>query len=116
VLPPGWRSMNGRTLAEVCAFQWASCHQRCLEDVSSIDRSRYLRVRFEDLVSDPSDALSKIASWARLDAGPFRRFNDGLPRINVTKQHWPEATVRAEQIRDVLPSVREVTRSLGYTA
>jgi hypothetical protein len=114
VLPPGWRSMNGRTLAEVCAFQWASCHQRCLEDVAGIDRSRYLRVRFEDLVSDPSDALSKIASWARLDAGPFRRFKDGLPRINVTKQHGPEATVRAEQIRDVLPSVRDVTRSLGY--
>lgn len=114
VLPTGWRSMNGKTLPEVCAFQWASCHQRCLDDMASVDPTRYLRVRFEDLVADPSDALSRIASWARLDARPFRRFDDGLPRINVTKQHRPEVVVPAEEIRGVLPVVRDVARSLGY--
>ncbi len=114
VLPPGWRSMDGKTLPEVCAFQWASCHQRCLEDVASIDGSRYLRVRFEDLVADPFEALSRIASWARLDAGPFRKFEDGLPRINVSKPHVPEVAVPREEIRNVLPAVRDVARSLGY--
>jgi hypothetical protein len=113
VFPPGWRSLEGSTLSEVCGFQWASCHERCLEDVARIDPARYLRVRFEDLIADPSGALSTIAAWAELDPRPFRRL-DGLPRINVTKR-VPEVSVPVEEIRAVLPSLNDVAGALDYS-
>ncbi len=107
--------MDGKTLPEVCAFQWAGCHRRCLDDVADLDHARYLRIRFEDLMEDPSSELSKIASWAQLDPKPFRRLGRGLPRINVTK-HTPPVAVPIEEIRATLPLVGDVARELGYDA
>jgi Sulfotransferase family len=114
VLPQGWRSMDGRTLSEVCAFQWSACHRRCLADVATIDPARYLRIPFEDLVADPLSTLSRVAAWADLDPRPFRRLGGTLPRINLSK-HVPDIPVPVEEIRAQLPNVREVAEALGYS-
>jgi len=114
LLPPGWRSMNGKTLAEVCAFQWGSCHRRCLDDLAGTDPSRYLRIHFEELVMKPAETLSLIASWAQLDPRQYSRFISGLPRINMTK-NAPRVDVKVEEIRAVLPLVEDVAGDLGYS-
>jgi hypothetical protein len=113
VLPPGWKSQHQRTLMEVCAFQWASCHRRCLDDSAGLDPSSYIRIHWEDLVADPAEALGALAKWAELDPKPFERFARGLPRINYrkdsTKQDVPWGEVEA-----VLPQVTDVSEQFGY--
>lgn len=113
VLPPGWKSQHGRTLMEVCSFQWIACHQCCLDDSAGLDPSSYMRVQWEELVTHPAEKLSELATWAQLDPGPFSRFARGLPRINYrrdsTKQDVPWHEVEA-----VLPQANEVAARLGY--
>jgi hypothetical protein len=113
VLPPGWRSMNGRTLVEVCAFQWKSCHGRCLADVSSFEPSAYFRLRFEDLISDPVASLQNVARWAGLSEEPFLRFRNGLPRINPTR-HERQGSISERELEAALAATEEVAALLGY--
>jgi hypothetical protein len=113
VLPPGWKSQHGRTLMEVCSFQWTACHRRCLDDSAALDPSRYIRVRWEELVAHPAETLSELATWAELDPGPFRRFARGLPRINYTRDSTKQ-DVPWQEVEAVLPQVNEVAERLGY--
>jgi hypothetical protein len=49
VLPPGWRDYTRRSLAEVCAFQWRSCHEFMLAETAKEQyRDRVLRIRLEE--------------------------------------------------------------------
>jgi hypothetical protein len=113
VLPPGWKSQHGRTLMEVCAFQWAACHQRCLEDSTSLDPGAYIRIQWEDLIAHPAETLSELATWADLDPGPFNRFARGLPRINYRKDSTKQDVPWGE-VETVLPQVADVAKHFGY--
>jgi hypothetical protein len=114
VLPPGWQSQNGKSLMEVCAFQWAVCHKRCIDDTASFDRDRYLQLHLEDLLENPVDVLRQVAAWAEVDPRPFERFSRGLPRINYRKE-GPKASVPWNEVESVLPSVSDVATRLGYS-
>ena len=113
VLPPDWRSMEGRTLVEVCAFQWRVCHERCLADVSSFDSDSYLRIRFEDLLSAPLDTLGSVARWAGVSEQPFGRFRKGLPRINPTRYAVNEI-IPEQELEASLQGTALTARTLGY--
>ena len=55
-LPPGWRSLEGSTLMEVCAFQWKAYNEACLQDLP-FAHGNVLQVSYEDLVGAPAVQL-----------------------------------------------------------
>lgn len=115
ILPPGWREMNGKPLADICAFQWRAANEFPLNDLSNVDPSQSLRTRYEDILEDPRRALGRIAEWANLDPGPFQRFKGNLPRINVTRnRRASEWAMPPEELDRVLPTVADVAARLGY--
>jgi hypothetical protein len=66
VSPPGWEEFAaGRSLAEVCAFQWAASTEAILEAKEGVSPERWVEVRYEDLVSNPlgetADLLERLA-------------------------------------------------------
>jgi hypothetical protein len=114
ILPPGWRACNGKTLTEVCAFQWRSAHEHCLLGSASLGPERYLQVRFEDLVGQPREVLRRISRWASLDPRPFDRFERRLPRINVLRGSLPDADVPQEDLERATDEVAGLAEQLGY--
>jgi Sulfotransferase family len=113
--PPGWRDMNGRSLIDICAFQWRAYNEACLRDIPRLGH-RVLRVRYEDISERPRDMLAEIAEWADLDPRPLERFADGLPVVNTwSRPRADKWRSLAPQIEGVLPSVRDVAETLGYS-
>lgn len=56
------------TLAEVCAHQWHRSVERAETELDQLDDDRVTRVRYEDFVSEPVDALGEIVGWLGIDA------------------------------------------------
>jgi Sulfotransferase family len=114
--PPGWRDMNGRSLIEICAFQWRAYNEACLRDIPQLAQ-RVLHVRYEDLAEGPRKVLAEIAEWADLDPRPLERFADGLPVVNTwSRPRADKWRSLAPQIEQVLPSVRATAGALGYSS
>ena len=115
MLQPGWQELDGRTLAEVCADQWRACNEATFRDLAELQETRALRLRYEDLISDPMGSLRLIANWANLEARPFDRFARALPTLQSStppdERKW--LTLR-DEVERVLPMVREMSGRLGY--
>jgi Sulfotransferase family len=114
--PPGWRDMNGRSLIEICAFQWKAYNEACLRNIPRLGQ-RVLRVRYEDLSENPREVLAQIARWADLDPQPLERFAEGLPVVNTwSRPRADKWRSLAPQIEQVLPSVSDIAEKLGYSS
>jgi hypothetical protein len=119
VLPPGWRDYTNRPLAEVCAFQWRSCHEFMLaETVRDCYRDRVMRVRLEDFVADPEFGLKQLADFLDLPFDDyFREVSRDLPIVNspdgnVSQDKWRGENVKL--IESVMPLIAPTMRRLGY--
>lgn len=66
LLPPGWRAMNGKPLAEIATFQWCAANGVVLDDLAHIDRARWIGVSYEDLTKDPLRTVGAIMDFAGL--------------------------------------------------
>jgi hypothetical protein len=121
VLPPGWRDYTKRSLAEVCAFQWRSCHEAMLAE-TALDkyRDRVLRIKLESIVANPEKELAGIADFIGIPfEGYLRSVAENLPIVNspdnnVSEHKWLGRN--REMIESVLPSITHVMHRLGYEA
>jgi hypothetical protein len=115
VLQPGWRSLDGADLLDVCADQWRACNEHCLRDLAAVPDPRALRVKFEDIIARPYESLARIAEWADLDPRPFARFAKGLPVIQPSTPAQRAARREvSDRVGSVLPLVASVRADLGY--
>src|SRR6185312_208675 len=111
--PPGWQDMNGRSLIEICAFQWSAYNEACLRDTPRLT-APVLRVRYEDLCTRPSEVLNDIAKWADLDPRPLTRFAAGLPVVNTwSRPHADKWRSLAPQVEQAIPAIADVAAQLG---
>lgn len=61
LVPPGWREYTqGRTLAEVCAFQWSAANTAILDARERIGDERWVDVRYEDLIAEPVPTMRRV--------------------------------------------------------
>ena len=81
LLPPGWRALRGRPLAEVAAFQWESANRIILDDLVGIDPARCHRLSYESLIAAPAEAVRGICAFAGIafDASLAHRVEAALP-------------------------------------
>ncbi len=115
LLPPEWRTMSGRRLVEICAFQWRVIHEYGLRDIAQLPPDSLKMVRYEDLIREPVRILRDIAGWGRLDPRPFDRFADRLPRIQSrTRPDRDKWRSLQQELDRVIPSVSEIASRLGY--
>ena len=119
-LPPGWQQHVGASLADVCAFQWASAHHAILEYVEGHPDVRCITVDFEDMVSGASsrqrlyDRITQFLSVPNILAGPER-----MPPRPVMATSPPESKRWRRNAESILPAlsdpfVSEVARRQGY--
>lgn len=113
-LVPDWEKLNGSTLIEVCATQWLLYNQRCRMNLPA-ERSRVLRLPYEETVRRPAETMQRLAEWAELDPAPFKRFEQSLPVVNTFTDPRDEKWRRLQrEIGSVEPLIRGEARALGY--
>lgn len=84
LLPPGWRQLRGRPLAEIAAFQWAAGNRIMLDELQQLPASRHTRVSYEKLTRDPQAAISAIADFIGLPSPAGAQQTDALPLSRTT--------------------------------
>jgi hypothetical protein len=72
LLPPGWRELDGKPLAEIAAHQWRATNEIMLDDLQRLPASRWTTIDYADLIRDPAGAMRGLCSFAGI------RFDDAL--------------------------------------
>jgi hypothetical protein len=89
-----------------------------LRDLQSLPADRYLQVRYEDLVADPSSVLRDVLAFAELAPDP--RVHDAPAAAGTTGRTSFSAAspdkwrARAAEIEPLLPRLAPLRRALGY--
>ena len=67
LLPPGWRSLNGKSLVEICAFQWSVCNRIILEDLNKLPNERWTSLSYQSLITSPQREIERLCAFSGLD-------------------------------------------------
>jgi hypothetical protein len=109
LLPPGWRSMNGRALEEIAAWQWRETNARILDDLQTLSPQRWTVVQYADLVREPAGAIGKVCAFLGMSVDPAlaSRVAQPLPqsRYTLTAPAADKWRANEAEIAKVLPSV-----------
>lgn len=116
LLPPGWRSMNGRPLEEIAAFQWVSANRIALDDLAELAPERWMSLNHAQFLADPATQAARICRFigVEVDARLAERVSQPLPLSRFT-QTSPDAGKwrrNAALIEPMLPIVDPIWRRL----
>jgi Sulfotransferase family len=120
LLPPGWRVLNGKPVADIAAFQWRASNLIMLNDLKNIPSNRWISVSYENLIRNPAEELQKICKFSgiRYDEQLSKLASTSLPLSSTTvTPPNPEKWRKHEQeIIRVLPDVADVARLIEELA
>jgi hypothetical protein len=120
VIPPGWRAyVRGRSLAEVCAFQWRACAEAILDARDGIEGERWIEVRYEDLLVRPGHEVGRLLAALGLSQSPLVLDPAGTLDRHVAKAVTPPRPGKWRQenlgeVERVLPLIAPTMERLGY--
>lgn len=118
--PPGWEAYaTGRSLPEVCAFQWVAANEAILAARSSVSERRWIELRYEDFVRSPREEASKLLERLELPANEeVLAFASGI-HGRVTRavtpprpEKWREEN--PGEVERVLPLIAPTMGRMGY--
>ena len=116
LLPPGWRRLDGRPLAEIAAFQWEAANRIVLDDLECLPRERWTVLRYSDLIADAPAAIERLCTFIgiEMDAQLRNRVSYPLPlsRFTQTPPDRNKWRRNEAEIERVLPSVTATWRRL----
>jgi hypothetical protein len=121
LIPPGWEDYtSGRTLAEVCAFQWVAANEAILAAKNEIETKRWVDVSYEELLESPRQATSKmfagiglpvddeVLTWASELETHVSRTAVTVPSHDKWRKEHPN------EVQSILPLIEPMMRRLGY--
>jgi hypothetical protein len=114
LLPPGWREMRGKSLAEIAAFQWSASNRIIIEELSSLPEERWTAVTYEALVADPQSVLTDICQFANIEADQVRVRSGELPlsRTTITPPAIDKWKLHETEIEALMPSLAEMVQRI----
>lgn len=110
VLPPGWRGVANKSVADIAAFQWARSNETALDDLLDLAPDRWCAVSYAALISQPITELRRLAGFIdmKLDERSLGMENDALAVSSSalslpSPEKWRN---NALEIERVLPAVK----------
>ena len=76
LLPPLWRQLAGRPLAEVVAYQWRSANESIMKSLITLPRERWRVLDYQGLIDDPAGVFERATAF--LDLAPVPSLRDSL--------------------------------------
>ena len=117
LLPPGWRQLSGRGLADVVAYQWRIANASILQALSALPKARWRVLDYASLTADPAGVIERATKFLNLSPAPGlqQSLESGLPMSRYTltppavgKWRRHEAT-----LREPLLTLQDLATSLG---
>lgn len=109
ILPPGWQSMNGKSLEEIAAFQWQTTNRIAMEDLESMPRERWAIVNYEELLADPGSTIQRLCERIGIEPDDSMRRRLGAPLPMSRYTHTPPTADKwrknAQSIERVRPDI-----------
>jgi hypothetical protein len=116
ILPPGWASMNGKSLEEIAAFQWRTTNEIVMADLESLPRERWCVVNYQELLDDPTAAVLRLCERIGIEADDNlrRRLGSSLPlsRYTQTPPTADKWRKNAQLIGRVMPELENTWQRL----
>ena len=120
LLPPGWRALNGKSLADIAAFQWHAANDTILRDLRELDHARWMAVRYRDLLDASAETIRRIAGFAGLpfDGSLRERASAPLPLSRTTvsapdRDKWRRHAEAIEALADRYAPLERELAGLG---
>jgi hypothetical protein len=100
-------------LDEACAIQWAACVNDAERDFSRIPSNNVLRVKYEDLVTNPVSEFSRVAEFINQPMPPEmeRKLRRSISSDSVGKGR---KQLGEQGIARISPIITETMRRYGY--
>lgn len=109
LLPPGWRELRGKSLAEIAAFQWSVSNQIVLDDLAVIPDERWTSVNYDSLVANPQPEFMRLCRFAGVDADNIPASPLPLSRTTLTPPHPDKWQQYEHEIVPLLPVLDAVS-------
>jgi hypothetical protein len=119
-IPPGWEQYLDKSLEEVCAFQWLSTHEYAIKAFSEMDiqgeSHRYLRIKFENLLTKPHFVLKEVCDFANIDySQAMRKLVDAMPLVNTASRPDTAKVAKNQEALDhIKPMIESMQNKLRY--
>jgi hypothetical protein len=112
LMPPGWRELVDRPIAEIAAFQWSAANACAVDDLAAVPREQWCAVSYAELVDNPRREVTRVCRFAGVAPGPAleRRLARPLAasRSTLTPPAPDKWRVHADDIDRVRPVVEPV--------
>lgn len=116
ILPPGWESMNGKSLEEIAAFQWQTTNDIAMADLESMPRERWAIVSYEELLADPTATVQRLCNRIGIEPDDNLRRRLGSPPPLSRYTQTPPAADKwrnnAQLIERVMPGMENTWQRL----
>lgn len=114
--PPGWKAYLNKSLEDVCAFQWLSAHQYALDSFARLDPARVCRVKYEELIADPSSIIKELCDFIEIPYDEaLQEQVRSLPVVaTATKPESNKWLKNKTLIDNIAQTVDEMQLHLGY--
>ncbi|HET6566067.1 MAG TPA: sulfotransferase [Xanthomonadales bacterium] len=121
LLPPGWQKLNGKTIAEICAYQWQSANQTVLDDLRELPDHRWISVSYESLLNDQAACVKRLCEFAgfEMDERLRSRLAEPLPLSRFTQTQpaadkWRKNEIEINPVLPGLEALESELSALGY--
>jgi hypothetical protein len=114
--PPGWEAYLNKSLEEVCAFQWASAHEKAQEALKQMDSSRYITVKYEELIANPSKIIKEICDFLGVEYNDaIKKQCESLPVVSTDSKPNPKKWLKNKDlIANVTHLLDPMQKTLNY--
>jgi hypothetical protein len=89
--PPLWQQQLNCSIHEIAAFQWQSCQDIILDDLTNIDSSRHTICSFDEFLTDTKGTINRLQRFCELD-------------IDTTLEEYCESTLPLSRYTQTAPS------------
>lgn len=117
LLPPGWRSMNGRPFAEIAAFQWQSCNESILDALNRLPANRWTSVDYADFTNDPAAHTQRLLEFCAVNPAEqaLPGTVGGLPlsKTTITPPNPDKWRRHEAEINRILPDIEQTRAKLA---
>jgi hypothetical protein len=121
LLPPGWQAINGKSIAEICAFQWQAANNTILNDLEKLPRENWMALSYESLLNDQVSTIEALCQFANfeIDARMRDRMTKPLPLSRFTQtqpstEKWRANEAEILPLLENLQSLENKLTELGY--
>jgi hypothetical protein len=123
LVPPGWREyVSGRSLAQVCAFQWSAANHAVLDAKRHVAEDRWVDVRYEDIVDDPVPTIGRLLE--RLGMGGDQHVLEHAAQLDRRVTQTAVTPPRPDkwrsenpsEVASIMPQIGPMMQRLGYTS